>query len=100
MVTQFTQEYLAQRTNDTAHNSKILATAVFVGILFGVFATIILSGMSALGLLGIWVLSMGIAWIGVAMFSQRFYKQAHWGMVVVGQAMGAVAIVLLLISVI
>ena len=99
MITQFTQEYSTQGINNASHHSKILATAVFMGVLLGAVATIVLSGMSSLGMVGIWVLAMGIAWVSVAMVSQRLYKQANWGMVVAGQAMGAVAIVLLILSV-
>lgn len=96
MVTQFTQDYSSQRMVQAAGNSKLLATAVFVGLLLGALATMLLAGMSGWGLLGIWVLCMSMAWIGVAILSQRLYKQAQWGMVVAGQAMGAVAVLLLI----
>ena len=98
MISQFSQEYSSQGIDTTNNNTKVLTTAVFVGLLLGGMATILLSGMSGLGLLGIWVLCMSMAWIAVAMLNQRLYKQAQWGMVVAGQAMGAVAVVILIFA--
>ena len=98
MISQFSQEYTAQEIDTTTNNTKVLTTAVLVGLLLGGMATLILSGMSGLGLLGIWVLCMSMSWIGIAMLNHRLYKQAQWGMVVAGQAMGAVAVVILIFA--
>ena len=98
MISQFSQEYTAQEIDTTTNNTKVLTTAVFLGLLLGGMATMLLSGMSGLGLLGIWVLCMSIAWIGIAIVNHRLYKQAQWGMVVAGQAMGAVAIVMFIFA--
>ena len=98
-MTQLTQAHIQQEMNESARGSRIVATAVFLGIFLSIVATFTLLGMSSLGLIGIWVLSMGMAWIAVALLSQRIYKQAQWGMVVAGQAMGAIAIVIFLFAV-
>ena len=97
MVTQFGYSY-AQDNSDDKQGSRILVTAVFLGLLLGAAFTLLLSGMSGLALLGMWVLSMGMAWVGVAIVSYRRYGEARWGMAIAGQAMGAVAIVLLVMA--
>ena len=98
MISQFSQEYASQGIDTTTNHTKVLTTAVLVGLLLGGMATILLSGMSGLGLFGIWVLCMSIAWIGIAILNHRLYQQAQWGMVVAGQAMGAVAVVMFIFA--
>lgn len=97
MVTQFGYSY-AQDDVDDKQGSRIVVTAVILGLLLGAAFTLMLSGMNGLGLLGMWVLSMGMAWIGVAIVSYRRYGEARWGMAIAGQAMGAVAILLLVLA--
>lgn len=97
MVTQFGYSY-AQDDVDDKQGSRIVVTAVILGLLLGAAFTLLLSGMNGLGLLGMWVLSMGMAWIGVAIVSYRRYGEARWGMAIAGQVMGAVAILLLVLA--
>lgn len=97
MVTQFGYSY-AQDDLDDKQGLRILVTAVFLGLLLGTAFTLLLSGMSGLALLGMWVLSMGMAWIGVAIVSYRRYGKAQWGLAIAGQVMGAVALVLLVLA--
>ena len=98
MVTQLGQTYAGDDVDGNVQNSKVIITAVSIGLLLGMLLTLLLSGLNGLNLLAIWVLSMGMTWIGVAIASQRIYKQAQWGMVMAGQAMGALAILLLIFS--
>ncbi len=97
MVTQFGYAY-AQDDLDDKQGLRVLGTAVFLGLLLGAAFTFLLSGMNGFALLGMWVLSMGMAWVGVAIVSYRRYGEAHWGMVIAGQVMGAIAILLLIFS--
>jgi hypothetical protein len=97
MVTQVGYSYAQDDGNDK-QGLRIVVTAVIVGLLLGAALTFLLSGMNGLGLLGMWVLSMGMAWISVAIVSYRRYGEARWGMAIAGQAMGAVAILLLVFA--
>ncbi len=97
MVAQFDGTQTAQRKRSRLPAGRYV-TAVLLGTFLSGLIKVAAPGFSPLGLGAMWLLAFAISCVTVALLVRRIYGRSHWGMVMLGQALGCTAVALLFIS--
>lgn len=97
MLTPYRETYSANK-NEPALVRNPLLIAIPIGIALGFCLQLLLTGFSFWASLALWPLSLAISLIFISVLSQRLHNKAQWGLVIVGQLLGALGLLLLLLS--
>lgn len=93
--------HFAHFSEDIQLKSQVPATAVIavlVGLGLGGLFTLLWSPAPGLQSLAVWPAGIGMGLIAVAVISARLRQEPQWGMAILGQLLGLIAIALLLIA--
>jgi len=77
---------------------SVTAVAVVLGLVLGGVFNLIWQGLPLLTLLGMWLLALAISFIAVTLINNRRSVESEWGLALVGQMIGMLAVCLIFIA--
>lgn len=78
--------------------NRLTAVAILIGLLMGGLFNEVGSGLPWLASLAVWPLGLAIGLIGVALVTGYRTGETPWGMALVGQAIGVLAVGLIFVT--
>ncbi len=78
--------------NENDSGRMVTAVALVVGLLLGGALNWLWSGLAFLAALALWPLAQSVSFIAVALISYRLRGEAQWGLALVGQGLGVLAV--------
>lgn len=81
-------------SKDSAQNPT-MAVAVIIGLILAVGFNILWQGLPFLAVIGMGLLGLAISFIGVTILQNRNREDAEWGLALVGQVLGMLAVSLI-----
>lgn len=84
-------------SKDSAQSSKT-AVAVIFGLILAVGFNILWQGLPLLAVVGMGLLGLAISFIGVTILFNRRSEESEWGLALVGQVLGMIALSLIFLA--
>jgi len=97
MFTPYRETYSANKDEPVLVRNPILI-AVPIGIAVSFCLQLLFTGFSFWASFALWPLGLAISLIFISVLSQRLHNKAQWGLVIVGQLLGALGIFMLFLS--
>jgi hypothetical protein len=92
------QPFSGQVIEKQETGNRLTAVAILIGLLVGGLFNWVWGGLPGLASLAVWPLGVAIGLIGVALVNGRRTGETPWGMALVGQAIGVLAVGLIFVT--